>query len=141
MKSARRCTLCFHLSRDLGEKHGQIAHIDKDPSNPSEDNLAFMCLPHHSLFDSKTSQHKNYTQNEVKSARAVLYEAIASHKHAGPQPRCIGLDAIALASHAADDDPIEGTLITLPALSAHFPPIAPKRSDTRLCYQHPQRST
>jgi hypothetical protein len=46
-----------------------------------------------------------------------------------------------LASHAADDDPIEGTLITLPALSAHFPPIAPKRSDTRLCYQHPQRST
>jgi hypothetical protein len=38
--SARRCTLCFHLNGDLTEKIGQIAHLDKDPSNGAEDNLA-----------------------------------------------------------------------------------------------------
>jgi hypothetical protein len=55
LKSARRCALCFLLTRDLSEKIGQIAHIDKDPSNGAEENLAFMCLPHHSMFDSRSS--------------------------------------------------------------------------------------
>jgi hypothetical protein len=82
LKSARRCALCFHLSRDLSEKIGQIAHLDKDPSNSADDNLAFMCLHHHSLFDSSTSQHKNYTLPEVKSARASLYEVVARGEHA-----------------------------------------------------------
>ncbi len=74
--SARRCALCFHLTGDLSEKHGQIAHLDKDPSNSEEDNLAFLCLSHHSVFDSKTSQHKNYTKEEVKSARSRLYSLV-----------------------------------------------------------------
>jgi len=65
----------------LNEKRGQIAHLDKDPSNWAEDNLAFMCLDHHTLFDSKTSQHKNYTMQEVKTARRKLYETIALGKH------------------------------------------------------------
>lgn len=80
-KSARRCTLCFLLSGDLNEKHGQIAHIDQDPSNYALDNLAFMCLEHHSLYDSRTSQHKNYTIAEVKAGRVQLYEAIAQQEH------------------------------------------------------------
>jgi hypothetical protein len=83
VKSARRCTLCFHLSCDLGEKLGQIAHLDKDPSNAAEDNLAFMCLDHHTLYDSKASQHKNYTIQEAKAAREKLYDAIAQNRHAG----------------------------------------------------------
>jgi len=81
LKSVRRCTLCFHLSGDLTEKHGQIAHLDKDPSNWDEDNLAWMCLVHHTLFDSKTSQHKNYTMKEVKAARTRLHEAILEKRH------------------------------------------------------------
>lgn len=81
LKSARRCALCFHLSGDLNEKIGQIAHLDKDPSNSAEDNLVFLCLEHHTLFDSKTSQHKNYTIQEVKAARTSLYEAIAQKRH------------------------------------------------------------
>src|ERR1017187_8108433 len=36
-----------------------------DRTNRAEDNLAWMCLPHHSLFDSKTSQHKNYRSEEA----------------------------------------------------------------------------
>jgi hypothetical protein len=81
LKSVRRCTLCFHLSGDLTEKHGQIAHLDQDPSNFDEDNLAWMCLVHHTPFDSKTSQHKNYTTKEVKAARSRLHESILQNKH------------------------------------------------------------
>ena len=33
------------------------------------------------VFDSRTSQHKNYTQAEVKDARAALYLAIEQGKH------------------------------------------------------------
>ncbi len=80
-KSGRRCALCFVLLGDLTEKRGQIAHLDKDPANSTEDNLAYLCLEHHSLYDSKTSQHKNYTMPEVKSARAELYEVVATGKH------------------------------------------------------------
>jgi hypothetical protein len=80
-RSRRRCTLCFHLDGDMREKLGQIAHLDQDPSNPAEDNLAFMCLQHHSLYDSKTSQHKNYTISEVKASRERLYALIDSGGH------------------------------------------------------------
>lgn len=83
-KSARRCALCFHLNGDLDEKHGQIAHLDSDRANPSEDNLAFICLSHHSLFDSSTSVHKNYTPEEVKLARNKLHDLVASGGHLNP---------------------------------------------------------
>jgi hypothetical protein len=83
LKSARRCALCFQLNGDLSEKNGQTAHLDKDSSNCAEDNLAWMCLDHHTVFDSTTRQHKNYTIHEVKAARAMLYEAIAQKKHIG----------------------------------------------------------
>jgi hypothetical protein len=82
--SARRCALCFYLNGDLTEKRGQIAHLDRNRNNPAEDNLAFMCLDHHSLFDSKTSQHKNYTIPEVKAARTKLYELVATGNHLSP---------------------------------------------------------
>jgi len=80
-RSRRRCTLCFHLHDDTREKHGQIAHLDQDPSNFAEDNLAFMCLEHHSLYDSRTSQHKNYTISEAKAARERLYVLVESGGH------------------------------------------------------------
>ena len=92
-KSARRCVLCFLMSGDLKEKRGQIAHLDEDPSNFGETNLAFMCLDHHSLYDSKTSQHKNYTVREVKVGRTKLYRAIAIGKHfAGAEAIASGIE-------------------------------------------------
>jgi hypothetical protein len=81
INSARRCAVCFGISHDLREKLGQVAHLDQDPSNSAEDNLAFLCFDHHSLYDSKTSQHKNYTLAEVKHHRACLYEAIRNKEH------------------------------------------------------------
>ena len=75
-QSARRCCLCFQLERDFGEKHGQIAHLDHNSSNGSEDNLAFLCLKHHTIYDSTASQHKNFTIREVKASRRLLYDTV-----------------------------------------------------------------
>ena len=82
-KSRRRCALCFHINGDQTEKHGQIAHLDENPSNSIEENLVFLCLPHHSVYDSTTSQHKNYTVAEVKKAREALYRTVEDGRHLG----------------------------------------------------------
>ncbi len=80
-KSARRCPVCYHLHGDLEVKLGQIAHLDQNPVNTQEENLAFMCMPHHSEYDSKTSQHKNYTHAEIVELRRKLYVAINTGQH------------------------------------------------------------
>jgi hypothetical protein len=77
---ARRCALCWVVNFDGNEKHGQLAHIDRDPSNNDEDNLVWLCLTHHSIYDSKSSEHKNYTALEIKGARRKLVEFVSSRK-------------------------------------------------------------
>jgi hypothetical protein len=76
VNSARRCCLCFGLNNDLSEKRGQIAHLDRDPSNSRLDNLAFLCLAHHDQYDGKTSQSKGLQIEEVKCYRLELYKAV-----------------------------------------------------------------
>jgi hypothetical protein len=73
-KSGRRCCFCFALDGDPTEKHGQIAHLDRNPENDAEDNLAWLCLMHHALYDSTSRQHKGYTPLEAKQYRAELYQ-------------------------------------------------------------------
>lgn len=68
----RRCCICYGLNKDDNIKKGQIAHLDKDRSNNDIDNLAFLCLYHHDLYDSNTSQSKNLTIREVKAYRDEL---------------------------------------------------------------------
>ena len=75
-RSRRRCALCIHFNNDWGQKEGQLAHLDRDPSNFAEDNLAFFCLPHHDDYDTKRRQTKNLTIREAKTARDRLYEFI-----------------------------------------------------------------
>jgi hypothetical protein len=95
LECARRCALCLQIDLDLNEKEGQIAHLDHNPANNKKDNLAFLCLPHHSIYDSTTSQHKNYTPTEVKEARKRLCELIArrseliaaKNNKTGPSPK------------------------------------------------------
>ena len=76
LSSRRRCCICFGLNRDFGIKSGQIAHLDRDNSNDAYDNLAFLCLEHHDMYDSSTSQSKNFTISEVKKYREELYSSI-----------------------------------------------------------------
>jgi hypothetical protein len=51
--------------------------LDRDPSNNAQDNLAFLCLEHHTTYDSIASQHKNFTEAEVKHWREELYLRLA----------------------------------------------------------------
>jgi hypothetical protein len=76
-KSRRRCCLCFGLHGDATEKGGQLAHLDRDPSNRAFDNLAWLCLDHHNSYDSKAQQAKGYTISEVKRHRNKMYLALA----------------------------------------------------------------
>lgn len=75
--SARRCCMCFSLDADFSEKQGQIAHLDHDKSNNKPNNLAWLCLPHHDQYDSKTSQSKGYSEKEVKKYLDNLHGHVA----------------------------------------------------------------
>jgi hypothetical protein len=76
LKSKRRCCLCYGLSGDHSQKPGQLAHIDRDPSNSDESNLVFLCLKHHDQYDTKTSQSKGLTPDELRHHRDALYAAL-----------------------------------------------------------------
>ena len=72
----RRCCICYGLEKDYKIKSGQIAHINHNKNDNRLDNLAFLCLPHHDQYDSKTSQSKNLTSNEVREFRKELQNEI-----------------------------------------------------------------
>lgn len=84
--SKRRCCLCSGIKNNYDERKGQIAHLDKNPKNNKIDNLAWLCLDHHTEFDSTTSQHKNYTRNEVKKHRLELYQYYKSGERINSEP-------------------------------------------------------
>ena len=83
--SRRRCCVCFGLRGDAGIKRGQIAHLDGDPSNNSDDNLAFLCLEHHDEYDGRTSQSKGLTIREIKHYRVELYESLKASPSLGDE--------------------------------------------------------
>ena len=74
----RRCCVCYGLNRDASEKQGQIAHLDRNPENNHNDNLAFLCFDHHDQYDSRTSQSKNLTASEVKHYREELFRHVST---------------------------------------------------------------
>lgn len=74
--SRRRCALCYGLFGDLDQKRGQIAHVNRDPSNSDFENLAYLCLPHHDEYDAKTSQSKRFTPAELIAYRQGLYDRV-----------------------------------------------------------------
>lgn len=74
-QSRRRCCVCFYL-HDINEvKKGQIAHLNKDRSDGDIGNLVYLCLDHHDEYDSRTSQAKGLTEDEVRLYREQLYKA------------------------------------------------------------------
>jgi hypothetical protein len=75
--SRRRCCICYGLNHDDTQKEGQIAHINRDPSDSTVENLAFMCLEHHNWYDSRTSQSKGPTVAEAKHYRDLLYKEMS----------------------------------------------------------------
>ena len=76
LKSRRRCCLCYGLNFDSDIKRGQLAHVNHDSSDSMEANLAFLCLEHHDLYDSRTSQSKGLSMEELLQYRDILYDFI-----------------------------------------------------------------
>lgn len=77
--SRRKCCICYGLHNDLSVKRGQIAHIDRNHSNSTFENLAWMCLEHHDLYDSRTSQSKGFKPREIIFYRDALYKFVDDH--------------------------------------------------------------
>ena len=98
----RRCCVCFGLNTDDSEKRGQIAHLDRNPENTEIDNLAWLCLLHHDLYDSRTSQSKGLTRHEVARFRSDLVSHL-ERSYASSALRQIGVEppSHAAATHSA----------------------------------------
>lgn len=89
----RRCALCFYLNGEASAKlQGQIAHIDRNSSNNREDNLAYLCLEHHDLYDSKTSQSKRLGPSELCNAKQELLDFLSIDNKRGPVEVIIRID-------------------------------------------------
>jgi len=77
---SRRCCLCYFLENDHTEKEGQLAHIDRDPSNSSEANLAYLCLHHHNLYDTQYSLTKWLTTAELRHYKRLLHKMLGTER-------------------------------------------------------------
>ena len=71
--SRRRCAFCFGLDNEVTRKDGQLAHINRKPNDNRQENLAFLCLPHHDEYDTTRSQSKGLTPGELRKYVAALY--------------------------------------------------------------------
>jgi hypothetical protein len=111
LASRRRCCICYGLRRDLNIKQGQLAHINRDPSDSTADNLAFMCLEHHDWFDSKPSQSKGPTVGEAKHYRDALYKDLLRRDEAEAASPSVtpasALPAVAMSEPSPKFEPIE----------------------------------
>ncbi len=76
-QSRRRCAFCFYFEGDAAQKDGQVAHIDRDPTNVALENAAWLCLPHHNRYDSTSHQAKGHTPGELRAAQEALYQNVA----------------------------------------------------------------
>jgi hypothetical protein len=68
--------MCFGLNGVLDVKDGQIAHLDRDRSNSTIDNLAFLCQVCHTIYDKQSNRVLSYTPGELKHYRDSLYAAL-----------------------------------------------------------------
>jgi hypothetical protein len=78
IRSKRICAFCFYFDDRSVKTRGQIAHVDRDPTNSEIDNGAYLCKNHHDEYDMKSSQSQRLTPAELKEARANVYEFLES---------------------------------------------------------------
>ncbi len=84
VSTRRRCCLCYFLAQDKSQKKVQIAHIDRKRNNDSPDNLIPLCLEHHDEYDSRTSQSKGITEEEVRRYKSMLIAAFSDGQNDAP---------------------------------------------------------
>jgi hypothetical protein len=74
--SRRKCCLCVYLYGRNEPRKGQIAHLNRDRMDGRPENLVWLCFDHHDEYDSRTSQSKGLTLQEVRHYRDALYAEI-----------------------------------------------------------------
>ncbi len=100
--SRRRCCVCYGLLNDFEVKNGQIVHLDQNSENIRLENLSWLCFVHHDQYDTRTSQSKNFTINEVKQYREELYEFIKNSIKSGMQLSQVDNISIIRDNHGLD---------------------------------------
>lgn len=114
--SRRRCCVCASLENDSGVKtDGQIAHVDRNRTNNELDNLVYLCLRHHDLYDTVRRQSKGITAQELKHYRGELYQNLGTDRHWLPPASLVEESQIQLGERIRQDcrdlDVPERTLI------------------------------
>lgn len=84
-KSRRRCCLCVYLDGIDIKRRGQVAHLNRDRADNRFDNLVWLCLDHHDEYDSRTSQSKGLTTEEVRHYRDLLLKRFEGQSAYWPQ--------------------------------------------------------
>jgi hypothetical protein len=66
----------------VAKKTGQLAHVDRNSSNSTFENAAFLCTTHHAEYDSRSRQTKGLTLGEVRYHRDNLYNYLLLERSA-----------------------------------------------------------
>ena len=75
--SSRRCCVCYGQIGDLEPKpYGQLAHLNRNPTDNRLDNLAYLCIDHYGQYDAPHTQARQLTLREIKGYRDALYREV-----------------------------------------------------------------
>jgi hypothetical protein len=66
----------FSPAREFQGEAWADRSLGPQQKNSKESNLAWLCLEHHNLYDSRSSQAKGYTVQEAKYARKKLHDFV-----------------------------------------------------------------
>ena len=79
IRSKRICAFCFWFHNDSSVKlRGQIAHVDRNPSNSELENGVYLCKEDHDEYDMTSNRSQRLSPAELKQARANVHEFVAS---------------------------------------------------------------
>ena len=91
----RRCCVCYFLDGNTAPTtQGQIAHLDRNRTNNTQGNLVYLCLRHHDLYDSRPSQSKALTPEEIKKYRDKLQDEFLTESRSLNLPAWRALDLL-----------------------------------------------
>lgn len=72
----RHCCMCWGLHNVDKVTDGQIAHLDRDRTNAAIENLVYLCLECHKVYDTKNNRVQSFTGGELSYYRDLLYRRL-----------------------------------------------------------------
>jgi hypothetical protein len=68
--------MCWGLHNVDKVTDGQIAHLDRDRTNAAIENLVYLCLECHKVYDTKNNRVQSFTGGELSYYRDLLYRRL-----------------------------------------------------------------